>query len=103
MGKLLIAGSIAAFGDNGIGWRIPSVVAGLVALLALFFAIRAAGGGEWLALLAVFLASLDNLTMVHGRIGVLDMMALAPPSSPPGWRSGGSGCSRPCSCRSGCW
>ena len=78
LGKLLIAGSIAAFGDNGIGWRIPSVIAGMVALLALFFAIRAAGGSEWLALLAVFLASLDNLTMVHGRIGVLDMMALAP-------------------------
>ena len=78
LGKLLMAGSMAAFGDNGIGWRIPSVIAGMVALLALFFAIRAAGGSEWLALLAVFLASLDNLTMVHGRIGVLDMMALAP-------------------------
>ena len=78
LGKLLIAGSMAAFGDNGIGWRIPSVIAGMIALLALFFAIRAAGGSEWLALLAVFLASLDNLTMVHGRIGVLDMMALAP-------------------------
>ena len=78
LGKLLIAGSIAAFGDNGIGWRIPSVIAGMVALMALFFLIRAAGGSEWLALLAVFLASLDNLTMVHGRIGVLDMMALAP-------------------------
>ena len=78
LGKLLIAGSMAAFGDNGIGWRIPSVIAGMVALMALFFAIRAAGGSAWLALLAVFLASLDNLTLVHGRIGVLDMMALAP-------------------------
>jgi dolichyl-phosphate-mannose-protein mannosyltransferase len=78
LGKLLMAGSIAAFGDNGIGWRIPSVIAGMVALIAMFFAIRAAGGSEWLALLAVFLASLDNLTLVHGRIGVLDIMALAP-------------------------
>ena len=78
LGKLLMAGSMTAFGDNGIGWRIPSVIAGMVALVALFLLIRAAGGSEWLALLAVFLASLDNLTMVHGRIGVLDMMALAP-------------------------
>jgi predicted membrane-bound dolichyl-phosphate-mannose-protein mannosyltransferase len=78
LGKLLIAGSMAAFGDNGLGWRIPSVIAGMIALMALFFVIRAAGGSEWLALLAVFLASLDNLTFVHGRIGVLDMMALAP-------------------------
>jgi predicted membrane-bound dolichyl-phosphate-mannose-protein mannosyltransferase len=78
LGKLLIAGSMAAFGDNGIGWRLPSVIAGMIALIALFLVIRAAGGSEWLALLAVFLASLDNLTLVHGRIGVLDMMALAP-------------------------
>ena len=78
LGKLLMAGSMKAFGDNGIGWRIPSVIAGMVALMALFATIRAAGGTAWLALLAVFLTSLDNLTMVHGRIGVLDIMALAP-------------------------
>ena len=29
LGKLLIALSMAVFGDNGIGWRVPSVVAGI--------------------------------------------------------------------------
>ena len=78
LGKLLMAGSMTVFGDNGIGWRIPSVIAGMVVLMALWLTIRAAGGSAWLALLAVFLVSLDNLSMVHGRIGVLDIMALAP-------------------------
>src|SRR4051794_16087549 len=71
LGKLLIAGSMVAFGDNGIGWRIPSVIAGMLVLMALWLTILAAGGSKWLALLAVFLVSLDNLSMVHGRIAVL--------------------------------
>jgi len=71
LGKLLMAGSMTLLGDNGIGWRVPSVIAGMVVLMALFATIRAAGGTAWLALLAVFLTSLDNLSMVHGRIGVL--------------------------------
>lgn len=78
LGKLLIAASMTVFGDNGVGWRIPSVIAGMLALVALFFVVRAAGGSSWLALLAVGLLALDNLSLVHGRIGVLDMMALAP-------------------------
>jgi predicted membrane-bound dolichyl-phosphate-mannose-protein mannosyltransferase len=78
LGKLLIAGSMAIFGDNGIGWRLPSVIAGMVVLVALWLALRATGASRWLALLAVFLVSQDNLSFVHGRIGVLDIMALAP-------------------------
>ncbi|HEX5828752.1 MAG TPA: glycosyltransferase family 39 protein [Candidatus Limnocylindrales bacterium] len=78
LGKLLIAGSMTVFGDNGLGWRVPSVIAGMLVLVALWLVILAAGGSRWLALLAVFLVSLDNLSMVHGRIAVLDIMALAP-------------------------
>ena len=69
LGKLMMAGSMAIFGDNGFGWRLPSVIAGMVLLVALWLALRAAGGSRWLALLAVFLVSLDNLSFVHGRIG----------------------------------
>jgi predicted membrane-bound dolichyl-phosphate-mannose-protein mannosyltransferase len=78
LGKLLMARSMAIFGDNGIGWRLPSVIAGMGVLVALWLALRATGASEWLALLAVFLVSQDNLSFVHGRIGVLDIMALAP-------------------------
>lgn len=77
LGKVLIAGSMLVFGDNGLGWRIPSVVAGVAALIALYFIVRMTGRSRWLGVLAVFIFSLDTLGFVHSRIGVLDMMALA--------------------------
>ena len=78
LGKALIAGSMALFGDNAIGWRLPSLVAGMIVLLALYGIVRAAGESQWLGVLAVAICSLDNLTFVHGRIATLDMLALAP-------------------------
>lgn len=78
LGKVLMAASMLVFGDNGVGWRLPSVIAGLVALLALYGIVRATGETARLGVLVVGLLALDNLTLVHGRIGTLDMMALAP-------------------------
>jgi hypothetical protein len=55
LGKLVIAGSMLLFGDNGYGWRIPSIVAGLVALAAVYGIARASGAtaaacrSSWLA------------------------------------------------------
>lgn len=78
LGKMLIALSIMMFGDNGIAWRLPSLIGGLGALGALYLIVRAAGETAWLAVLAVGILAFDNLTFVHGRIGTLDMMVLAP-------------------------
>lgn len=78
LGKLLIAGSMLLFGDNGIGWRVPSVIAAMVALLALYGIVRQLHRSAWLAVLIVALVSFDNLTFVHGRIGTLDILFLAP-------------------------
>ena len=78
LGKALMALSMAIFGDNGIGWRLPSVLAGMVALAAVYGVVRATGETARLGLLAVTLFALDNLGLVHGRIGTLDMLALAP-------------------------
>jgi len=78
LGKLAMAASMAVFGDNGLGWRLPSVIAAMVALLAVYRIVRATDKSVWLAVLVVTLVSLDNLTMVHGRIGTLDMLVLAP-------------------------
>ena len=77
LGKVLIAGSMALFGDNGFGWRVPSLIAGMVALAALYGIVRGLGGRPWLGVLAVALYSLDILSFVHGRIGTLDMMSVA--------------------------
>lgn len=78
LGKLLMALSMVVFGDNGLGWRLPSVIAGMVALVAVFQIVRAAGETARLGLLIVGFLAFENLTLVHGRIGTLDMLVLAP-------------------------
>jgi len=78
LGKVLIAGSMLIFGDNGLGWRLPSLIAGMVALGATYRIVRATGEGPWFGILVVSMLALDNLTFVHGRIGTLDMLVLAP-------------------------
>jgi predicted membrane-bound dolichyl-phosphate-mannose-protein mannosyltransferase len=78
LGKLLMAASISIFGDDPLGWRLPSIVAGLVALVVVFEIVRRTDRSAWLAVLVVAFVSFDNLTFVHGRIGTLDMMVLAP-------------------------
>jgi 4-amino-4-deoxy-L-arabinose transferase-like glycosyltransferase len=78
LGKALIAGSIVLFGDGGIGWRLPSVIAAMISLVAVYAIVRASGETPWLGSLAVGLFAFDNLAFVHGRIGTLDMMSLAP-------------------------
>ncbi|MBV9606740.1 MAG: glycosyltransferase family 39 protein [Solirubrobacterales bacterium] len=77
LAKLLIAGGIELFGDGPLAWRLPSVLLGTVAILGMFALVRAAGGGPWLGLGAAALMACDNLLLVHGRIGTLDIYAVA--------------------------
>jgi predicted membrane-bound dolichyl-phosphate-mannose-protein mannosyltransferase len=77
LAKLAIAGGIKLFGDGPVAWRLPSVLLGTVAMLGMFALVRAAGGGPWLGLGAAALMACDNLLLVHGRIGTLDIYAVA--------------------------
>jgi dolichyl-phosphate-mannose-protein mannosyltransferase len=77
LGKLLIAGGIAVFGDRPLGWRIGSLLFGTLAILAMYALVRAGGGAPRLALGAASLMAVDNLFLVHGRIATLDVYALA--------------------------
>jgi hypothetical protein len=78
LAKLVMAGSIELFGDGPLAWRLVSLVLGSVAILGMFALVRAAGGGPWMAVSAAALMAADNLLLVHGRIGTLDVPALAP-------------------------
>lgn len=78
LGKVLMAVSMLVFGDNGLGWRLPSLIAGMISLVALYLVVRSAGETRRFGILAVGLFAFDNLSLVHGRIGTLDMMVLAP-------------------------
>jgi len=50
----------------------------MVSLGAVYRLVRSAGETARLATLVVALLAFDNLTLVHGRLGTLDMLALAP-------------------------
>ncbi|MGH7747158.1 MAG: phospholipid carrier-dependent glycosyltransferase, partial [Candidatus Dormibacteria bacterium] len=74
--KVIIALGIRLFGDNPVGWRAGSVLFGSLALLAMFWLVRAAGGNRWLALGGAALMAVDNLLLVLGRVGMLEIVVL---------------------------
>ncbi len=71
--KLAIAGTIELFGDGPFAWRIGSLVMGSLALLGMYALARAAGAERRPAAVAAALLAADNLLLVHGRIGTLDI------------------------------
>jgi predicted membrane-bound dolichyl-phosphate-mannose-protein mannosyltransferase len=75
--KLVIAGAIDLFGDGPFAWRIGSLLFGSLAILGMFALARASGAGEWCSLLAATLMASDNLLLVAGRIGTLDIYVVA--------------------------
>lgn len=75
--KLIMAAAIEIFGDGPFAWRIGSLIFGSLAILGMFALVRAAGGGRWSAVGAAGLMACDNLLLVHGRIGTLDIYAVA--------------------------
>ena len=77
LAKLFIAASIKLLGDNPWGWRIGSVIFGLIAIVAMYALVRSARGSPWLAVGAAGVMALDNLMIVHGRIATLDIYVVA--------------------------
>jgi predicted membrane-bound dolichyl-phosphate-mannose-protein mannosyltransferase len=75
--KLIMAAAIEIFGDGPFAWRIGSLLMGSIAILGMYALVRAAGGGPWTAVGAAALMAADPLLLVMGRIGTLDIYAVA--------------------------
>jgi dolichyl-phosphate-mannose-protein mannosyltransferase len=76
LAKLIIALSMYLLGDNGFGWRIPSVIFGSVSILAFYLLLKKVANGE-VALIGAFLFSFDILVFDFSRIAMLDIFTLA--------------------------
>lgn len=77
LAKVMMVQSMSVFGDNGLGWRLPSALTGTLAVGLLYLLVRRLTGRPWLALFAAFVFSFDNLVFVHGRVATLDMPMVA--------------------------
>jgi predicted membrane-bound dolichyl-phosphate-mannose-protein mannosyltransferase len=75
--KLIMAAAIEIFGDGPFAWRIGSLLMGSLAVLGMFALMRGAGADRWLAVGAAALMAADNLLLVMGRIGTLDIYVVA--------------------------
>lgn len=77
LAKLITALTMAIFGDNAWGWRIPSVIFGTIVIACTYPIVLHVSRDPWVALLATALLTFENLMFVHGRIFTLDISMVA--------------------------
>lgn len=74
LGKWAIALlGVGPFGLDPVGWRVPSVIFGVVGVLLLYLVALELWGSVWLAGFAGGLLALDGLHIVQSRLAMLDI------------------------------
>ncbi len=73
VGKEFIGAGIALFGDNPLGWRFFSLIAGATALFSLCRAVWFTNQSRFASLTAGILIATNFLLFVHSRIAMLDI------------------------------
>jgi len=73
LGKWCIAIGIKIFGNNSYGWRVPTAIAGTIAVLILIRLVRRMTGSTMLGAIAGLLLSVDGLSLVMSRTSLLDI------------------------------
>jgi dolichyl-phosphate-mannose--protein O-mannosyl transferase len=76
LGKLMITGGIAIFGDNPIGWRFFPVAFGTLNIVLFYLICRQLKMSRKASYLATFLLALDNLSFVQASIAMLDVFSV---------------------------
>lgn len=73
LAKVIMAAGMSIFREDATGWRLPSVMLGLLGIGLAYTIVRSLGGSRPQARLAAFLLAFDNLYFVHSRIATLDI------------------------------
>lgn len=73
LGKWCIAAGIELFGNNSVGWRFPSAIAGTTAVFLLIRLVRRMTGSTMLGGIAGLLLTFDGLSLVMSRTSLLDI------------------------------
>ena len=73
MGPYLIAAGIKVAGDNPLGWRLPSVISGVLTVVGLFLWTYLLLHDYWLAVTAASLTLLNGFLYVMSRTAMLDV------------------------------
>lgn len=73
LGKSLIALGMLIFGDNPLGWRALSTLAGSATVVGVYSFTRHLTGATRPALFAALFAMLNQMVFVQARIGMLDV------------------------------
>lgn len=76
LGRMIIAGGIAIFGDNPLGWRFFSILFGAVGLVLFYLVCTQLKIPEKPAFLATFFLSIENLSFIQSSIAMLDVFSV---------------------------
>lgn len=77
LGKLLIVSGIYLFGDNPVGWRLPSIIFGAICIILFYLICCQLMMPKTASILATTLLALDNLSFVQASVAMLDVFSLA--------------------------
>ncbi|MEN2785888.1 phospholipid carrier-dependent glycosyltransferase [Sphingomonas qilianensis] len=72
LGKSLIAAGMALFGNNALGWRLPSALASTAVVLGVFWILWVLFHDRRTAIIGAVLTMLNITVFIQGRIGMLD-------------------------------
>ena len=73
LGKTIIAAGIATFGDNALGWRAFSTIAGTATVVGVFAILMLVFGSVRTAAAGAVFAALNGTLFVQARIAMLDV------------------------------
>ncbi|MGQ0744475.1 MAG: phospholipid carrier-dependent glycosyltransferase [Acidimicrobiales bacterium] len=76
LAKVIMAGSMRLLGNTAVGWRLPSVIFGTLAVALIYWLARGAGAGPWESVGAAALMAADNMTLAYGRFATLDIFVV---------------------------